>query len=148
MTGAVPKLPSITPVQHGQEHAAWAGTWQPAPELLCMLLPEPFISSVAGRMSSYCPAQGTYRFPEAQRPLSFTYSVLLLWWSHLGGTYLAERRRRLIAGNLLSLCSASFHRTFRPKEQHPRTFLKVSVVFRRNSSGLRSSIPFRQGSIY
>lgn len=52
---------------------------------------------------------------------------------------MAERKRGLIAGNLLAPCSASAHRTFRSKEQHPRTLEKASVVFRRDVSGLRSA---------
>lgn len=108
-----------------------------------MLLPELLISSTAGQ-ASYCPAQpspaqGTHCFPEAQLPLSFTHPVLFLEWRHLGGPYLAERKGGLIAGNLLSPHSTSTHRTFWPKEQHPRTFQKVSVVFTRHLSGLRST---------
>lgn len=120
MIGMIPGLCSITQGPHGQE----GGSLPLSCYVWMLLLSHSFLAYLA-EWASYCPAQGTYCFPEAQLLISFTHPVLFSGWRHLGSTYLAERKRGLIAGSLpLSPCSASAHRTSWSKGQHPRMFKK------------------------
>lgn len=107
---------------------------------MCMPLPEPLISCIAGRINSFCPAQGTYRFPEAQRPLlcpPCTFLVVEPSGRHILGR--KKEKANCRPSPSLSMLCFYLQILLTPRAASLNNLKSKRVVFRRNLSGLRSA---------